>query len=80
MAIPALMVFLSLVLPAATGRWANIVFGAVYTVVMLLTMPGAWWFYLFLGCIEIALSAGIVWLAWSWPRQPQAGTAPGVAT
>ena len=68
MAIPSLMVFLSLVLPPRVNRGANIVLGLVYTAIMLLTMPGAWQFYLFLGVIEIALSLAIVRYAWKWPR------------
>lgn len=68
MAIPSVMVFLSLVLPPKVNRGANIVLGLVYTAIMLLTMPGAWQFYLFLGVIEIALSLAIVRYAWKWPR------------
>lgn len=69
LAVPGLMVFLSLVLPVAICRWSNIVLGAFYIVVMLLTMPGAWSFYLLLGVIEIALGLLTLWYAWSWPRQ-----------
>ena len=69
MAIPSLMVALSLLLKPAASRWANIVFGVLYTAVMLITMPGAWAFYLFLGAIEVLLTATIVWQAWKWPRQ-----------
>ncbi|MGH8075736.1 MAG: DUF6326 family protein [Lysobacter sp.] len=69
MAIPSLMVFLSLALKANVSRWLNIVFGVVYTIVMLITMPGAWHFYIFLGVIEVALTALIVWYAWHWPRR-----------
>lgn len=69
MAIPSLMVVLSLVLKPAVSRWANIVFGALYTAIMLITMPGSWAFYIFLGVIEVLLTATIVWQAWKWPRQ-----------
>lgn len=72
LAIPGVMVFLSLVLPPRPDRWANIVLGAFYIVVMLITMPGAWAFYILLGIIEIALSALIVWYAWSWPKRSMA--------
>lgn len=68
MAIPALMVCAVLLLPAAAARWISVLFGLVYTAIMLLTMPGAWQFYLFLGAIEVLLSLGIVWSAWRWPR------------
>src|SRR5262245_54103395 len=42
MAIPSVMVFLSLVLPPTVARWANVVLGVIYSLVMLLTMPHAW--------------------------------------
>jgi Family of unknown function (DUF6326) len=69
MAIPAVMVFLSLVLTPGLDRWANIILGGFFTVVMLITMPGSWAFYVFLGLVEVALSILIVWHAWKWPRQ-----------
>jgi hypothetical protein len=69
MAIPSLMVFLSLVLPARVNRWVNIILGAVYTVIMILAIQGAWYFYIFFGLIEIVLTVLIVWYAWTWPKQ-----------
>jgi hypothetical protein len=44
LALSGLMVFRSLVLPPGANRWLNIILGASYIVVMLVTMPGAWWF------------------------------------
>lgn len=55
LALPGLMVFLSLTMPPRLCRWLNIALGLFYTAVMLVTMPGAWWFYITLGVIEIAL-------------------------
>jgi uncharacterized protein DUF6326 len=69
MAIPALMVFLSLILTPDVNRWLNVILGLVYTVIMLITIPGAWAFYVFLGIVEVVLSLLIVWTAWKWPRQ-----------
>ena len=69
MALPSVMVFLSLVLKPRLNRWLNIIFGAIYTVIILITMPGEWVFYIFLGVIEIALTTLIVWYAWKWPTQ-----------
>lgn len=68
MAIPSLMVALSLLLKPAMSRWMNIVFGLVYTAIILMTMPGAWHFYIFLGMIEATLTLIIVWNAWHWPK------------
>ncbi|WP_199097310.1 DUF6326 family protein [Dyella sp. ASV21] len=70
MAVPSLMVILCLVLPPAINRIANIVLGLAYAAIMLMSMPGAWHFYLVLGCIEVALSLLTVWYALRWPRQP----------
>jgi len=68
MAVPALMIFGSLALPATFCRWASIVFGLFYTVIMLLTMPGALPFYITLGVIEVLLTAAVVVYAWRWPK------------
>jgi len=68
-AIPALMICLSLAMKPALNRWTNIVLGLVYTLFMLVTMPGTWWFYLFLGVVEMILTLAIVWVAWTWPTQ-----------
>ncbi len=71
MAIPAVMVFLSLTLKPKANRWANIILGVIYTVVMLITMlmPGVWAYYIFFGIVEVVLTALIVWHAWKWPKQ-----------
>jgi Family of unknown function (DUF6326) len=70
MVIPSLMPFLSLVLPARVNRLVNIVFGAVYTLIMILAIKGGWHFYIVFGLIEITLTVLIVWYAWTWPKQP----------
>lgn len=69
MAIPGVMVFLSLALKPAVNRWTNIVLGTLYTLIMLATMAGAWAFYIFLGVVEVALTVLVVWYAWRWPLQ-----------
>lgn len=69
MAIPAVMIFLSLALKPTVNRWANIVLGTFYTLIMLVTMPCAWAFYIFFGMVEVALTTLVVWYAWHWPRQ-----------
>ncbi|MDR3443826.1 MULTISPECIES: DUF6326 family protein [Dyella] len=68
MAVPSVMVFLSLVMRPLAGRVVNVVLGLLYAIIMAVSMPGAWTFYLFLGVIEIVLSLLIVWYAWRWPR------------
>lgn len=72
LAVPGVMVFLSLVLPPRLTRWLNIVLAAVYIGIMALTMPGAWSFYLLLGCLEIAIGLLTIWYAWTWPKRAYA--------
>ncbi len=68
-AIPSVMVILSLVLKPNVSRWLNIILGIVYTIFILVTMPGAWMYYILLGVIEAVLTLLIVWYAWHWPKQ-----------
>lgn len=68
MAIPSLMVVLSLVLRPGIARILHIVFGLAFTIIMALTMPGGWLFYQLLGVVEMALTLTIAWTAWKWPR------------
>lgn len=70
MTIPSLMVVLSLLLPATLSRWLNIVLGVLYSAIMVLAIQGSWHFYVFFGLIEIALTVGIIWHAWTWPKRP----------
>ena len=71
-AIPAAMVFLSLVLKPTFNRWANIVLGALYGATILLSTIGEdYAYYVFLSVVEAAFAALIVWYAWRWPRQIQ---------
>ena len=69
MAIPSVMIFLSLALRPVLNRWLNLIFGSIFTVIMLATMPGAWPFYMVLGVVEMVLTVLIVGYAWRWPRQ-----------
>jgi len=68
LAIPAVMIFLSVALKPVLIRWLNIVFGVVYTVIILITMWG-WAFYIFYGVIEVTLTSLAVWYAWRWPTR-----------
>ena len=69
LAIPSLMIFLSVSLPPVFNRWLNIVAGVAYTAIILKTMWG-WMFYVFYGVIEISLTSLVVWYAWRWPKAP----------
>jgi len=72
MAIPSLMVLLSLTLKARTNRSANIIAGIFHAGVLLTTMlvPGeVWAYYRLYQIIEGALIVLIIWDAWKWPEQ-----------
>lgn len=71
LALPALMIFLSVALKARVNRLLNIIMGILYTLVMIMvasTSLSEWMiFYTFLGIIEIMLTCIIVWQAIKWP-------------
>lgn len=73
MAIPALMIFFSIVLKPAINRWLNMIFGIFYTAIMLLiavTTIAPWWsFYVFLAVLEAILTSLVFWYALKWPKQ-----------
>ncbi len=72
MAIPSLMIFLSLALPARANRWTNIIVGIFHAIVLLATqlVPGeAWANWRLYEILEAVFIALIVWHAWKWPRQ-----------
>ena len=70
MAIPSLMVFLSIALPPTLSRLANIVLGILYSIIMLfVVLYPSWVFYRFFGVLEIALTLLVVWYAWTWPKR-----------
>lgn len=73
MTIPATMVFLSIVLRPKINRILNIIFGLLFTTIMLLiafTSLTPWrTFYVFLALVESILTALIVWYSWKWPKQ-----------
>ena len=71
MAIPSIMVFLSLTWKANANRWVNIIVGIVSFLAL-----GATFFagevsarYTFQAIAEGVLIALIVWQAWKWPTQ-----------
>lgn len=70
--IPALMIFLSLILKPKINRLLNLIFGIVYTALMLLiafTSITKWLtFYVFLAIIESIITSIIVWQAWTWQK------------
>ena len=83
--IPALMVMLSMTLPARANRAANLVVASLYIPVMVFNAAGAsfdWAFYYGLSIgLEVLLLAFILRSAWTWPRRPAApALAAGLAS
>lgn len=72
LAVPALMVFLSVILKPVLSKRLNIVLGIFYTGIMILialTSLTPWRsFYVFLAITESCLTALIVYYAWHWPK------------
>jgi hypothetical protein len=69
MLIPIVMIFVSLMLKAKVNRWLNIVLGAIYVGINLITMlmtGGGWTYYYIFAVVEVAISVLIVWFAWKW--------------
>ena len=69
MAIPALMVFLSVALPPLASRWLNVLFGLLYTLIEAWTLSGSALFFQIVVGLEIVLSLLIVIYAVRWPRR-----------
>ncbi len=71
-AIPALMVMLSMALPARVNRLTNLVVASLYIPVMVFNIAGAtgdWYFYYVLTIgVELLILAFILRSAWAWPR------------
>ena len=71
--IPALMVMLSMTLPARVNRATNLVVASVYIPVMIFNAAGASWdwavFYGLSIGLEVLLLAFILRSAWAWPRR-----------
>jgi len=73
MVIPPSMIILCLILKPIPNRWLNIIFGSIFTIMMILIAFGSltpWYsFYVFLAIIESILTAAIVWNAYKWPKE-----------
>jgi hypothetical protein len=70
MAIPILMVVLSVTLPARANRATNLVVASVYVPVSAFTAVGESWTYFFglAVALEVIVLALILRSAWTWPR------------
>ncbi|WP_433168486.1 DUF6326 family protein [Kribbella sp. CA-247076] len=78
-AVPILMIVLSVTLPARSNRIANLIVASLYVPVTAFNALGeSWLFFYGLGiALEVILLALILRYAWTWPHTaPSATTAP----
>ena len=75
-AVPILMVALSVALPARANRITNLVVASLYVPVTAFNAVGESWLYFYgLGIVlELVLHALIVRYAWTWPRTAPSAT------
>lgn len=67
--ISALMIFLSVVLPAAFNRKLNMIVATVYIPYTLYNLAGEAWIHMVFGAVvEVVLLGLIIWYAWKWPK------------
>jgi hypothetical protein len=77
-AIPILMVVLSMTLPARVNRIANLIVAALYVPVTAFNAVGESWLFFYglsIG-LEVLLLAFILRSAWTWPRTPAVPAGP----
>jgi hypothetical protein len=76
MAIPILMIVLSMTLPARVSRVANLIVAALYVPVTVFNAAGGTWLFFYgLGIVlEVILLALIMRYAWTWPRTAPSAT------
>jgi Family of unknown function (DUF6326) len=77
-AIPALMILLSMTLPTRVNRATNLVVASLYTPLLVFNAAGATWDYAFYYAltigVEVLIIAFILRSAWTWPRTSSAST------
>jgi hypothetical protein len=67
--IPALMIFLSVALPAKVNRLVNIIIATVYIPYTLFNLAGEAWMHMVYGAVvEVILLYLVIRYAWNWPR------------
>lgn len=69
MAIPSVMIGLSVILKSQISRILNIIFPICYVAIMVASSIGSAQFYMFFATIEIFILLGILYFAVKWPKQ-----------
>ncbi len=68
--IPAVMICLSLMMPARINRWMNLVLAVIYIPYTLFNLSGLAWAHMIFGAIvEVIILLFIICLAWKWPQK-----------
>lgn len=72
LSIPPLVIIASVMASATLARILNIIFGVVFTAIMLLiaatSIAPEWAAYVFYALVESVITIVIVWQAWNWPK------------
>lgn len=67
--IPALMIFLSVALPAKVNRLANIIVATVNIPFILFNLAGEAWIHMVVGAtVQVAILCMIIYYSWKWKR------------
>jgi hypothetical protein len=85
MSFPPLVIILTILSASAFTRWLNIVFGIIFTAIMVLIAATSIPItpeiaaYVFYAAVESCITIAIVWYAWKWPRvKKTSGTSDGL--
>jgi hypothetical protein len=66
--LPALMIFLSVALPAKVNRLANIIIAALNIPFILFNLAGEAWMHMVIGAVvQVILLCMIIYYSWKWP-------------
>lgn len=74
MSLPPLVIIATVTARAAIARWANLIFGLIFTAIMLLIavtsipITAEVSAYVFYALIESCITVAIMWQAWRWPK------------
>lgn len=74
MSIPAIMVIACCFVKPSICRWLNVVFGVIFTLVIIATLyKSTLYYYMYFGVLEILITSYVVWLSWTWPSELSSG-------
>ncbi|MDZ7648502.1 MAG: DUF6326 family protein [Cytophagales bacterium] len=78
MSLPSLVIIATVIARAEIARWTNIVFGLIFTAIMLLIavtsipVTAEIAAYVFYAVVESCITLVVVKLAWKWPKESKA--------